>query len=57
MRKALLLLSAVAVTASGTAVTAQYAPRSLDPSLVAEARKDNAAIIQQYGGAESGARA
>jgi predicted Zn-dependent protease len=57
MRKALLLLSAVAVTMSGTAVTAQYAPRSLDPSLVAEARKDNAAIIQQYGGAESGARA
>lgn len=57
MRKALLLLSAAAVTLSGTGVSAQYAQRSLDPSLVAEARKDNAAIIQQYGGAESGPRA
>jgi predicted Zn-dependent protease len=56
MRKALLFLSAAAVALSGTAVTAQYAPRSLDPRLVAEAQKDNAAIVQQYGGAESGPR-
>lgn len=57
MRKALLFLSATAVAMSGTAVPAQYAPRSLDPRLVAEAQKDNAEIVQQYGGAESGQRA
>jgi predicted Zn-dependent protease len=56
MRKALLFLSAAAVALSATAVTAQYAPRSLDPQLVAEAQKDNSAIVQQYGGAESGSR-
>jgi predicted Zn-dependent protease len=56
MRKSLLFLSAAAVALSGTAVTAQYAPRNLDPRLVAEAQKDNAAIVQQYGGAESGPR-
>lgn len=57
MRKALMFLSAAAVALSATAVPAQYAPRSLDPRLVAEAQKDNAAVVQQYGGAESGARA
>jgi predicted Zn-dependent protease len=57
MRKALLFLSATAVAMSGTPVPAQYAPRSLDPRLVAEAQKDNAEIVQQYGGAESGQRA
>jgi predicted Zn-dependent protease len=57
MRKALLFLSAAAVALSGTAVTAQYAPRSLDPRLVAEAQKENIEVVKQYGGAESGARA
>ena len=57
MRKALLFLSGASVALSGTAVTAQYAARSLDPRLVAEAQKDNAAIVQQYGGAETGSRA
>jgi predicted Zn-dependent protease len=57
MRKALLFLSAAAVALSGTAVTAQYAPRSLDPRLVAEAQKENIEVVKQYGGAEIGARA
>jgi len=57
MRKALLFLSAAAVVLSGTAVPAQYAPRSLDPRLVAEAQKENLEVVKQYGGAESGARA
>jgi predicted Zn-dependent protease len=57
MRKALLFLSATALTVCGTAVPAQYGPRSLDPRLVAEAQKDNAEIVREYGGAESGRRA
>jgi predicted Zn-dependent protease len=57
MRRALLLLTAAAVTISGTAASGQYAQRILDPSLVAQARKDDAAIVQQYGGAETGPRA
>lgn len=57
MRRALLLLTAAAVTISGTAASGQYAQRILDPSLVAQARNDDAAIVQQYGGAETGPRA
>jgi predicted Zn-dependent protease len=57
MRKALLFLSAAALAVSGTAVPAQYAARALDPSLVAQARKDNAELIREYGGAETGPRA
>jgi predicted Zn-dependent protease len=57
MRKALLLLSAAALVASGTAVTAQYAVRSLDPRLVAEARQEHTQVVEQYGGAETGPRA
>jgi hypothetical protein len=57
MSKALLLLSAAALVASGTAVTAQYAVRSLDPRLVAEARQEHTQVVEQYGGAETGPRA
>lgn len=57
MRKAFLFLSAAALTFSATAGPAQYAVRNLDPRLVAQAQKDNAELIREYGGAESGARA
>ena len=57
MRKALLFLSAAALTVSGTAVPAQYSVRTLDPRLVAEAQRENAKVIEQYGGAEAGPRA
>jgi predicted Zn-dependent protease len=57
MRKALLSLSAAVLALAGTAVPAQYATRTLDPRLVAEAQKENAQLVEQYGGAESGPRA
>ena len=57
MRKALLFLSAAAVALSGTAVTAQYAVRALDPRLVAEAQREHPALVEEYGGAETGQRA
>jgi predicted Zn-dependent protease len=57
MRKALLLLSAVAVALTPSAVPAQYASRTLDPQLVAEAQRENAEFIAEYGGAEAGPRA
>ena len=57
MRRTLLFLSAAALAIPATAVTAQYASRALDPRLVAEAQRDNAEIVDEYGGAESGPRA
>ena len=57
MRRALLFLSATALALSGTAVTAQYAVRGLDPRLVAEAQRDHPALVEEYGGAETGQRA
>ncbi len=57
MRKALLFLSAGVVVFSATAGPAQYSVRRLDPRLVAEAQKDNAEMVRQYGGAETGQRA
>lgn len=56
MRKSLLTLSAGALLLSSTAVTAQYARRTLDPRLVAEAQRDHPVVIQEYGGAETGPR-
>ena len=56
MRKALLFLSSVVLAIPAAAVTAQYAVRILDPQLVAEAQRDNAEIVEEYGGAETGAR-
>ena len=57
MRRALLFLSAAALALSGTAVTAQYAVLGLDPRLVAEAQREHAALVEEYGGAETGQRA
>jgi predicted Zn-dependent protease len=57
MRKALLFLSAAALTFSATAVPAQYQVRRLDPRLVAEAQREHAQVVDQYGGAETGHRA
>lgn len=57
MRKALLSLSVAVLALAGTAVSAQYATRTLDPRLVAEAQRENAQLVEQYGGAESGPRA
>ena len=56
MRKVLLFLCSAVLAIPATAVTAQYAVRILDPQLVAEAQRDNAEIIDEYGGAETGAR-
>lgn len=57
MRKALLFLSAAALTVSATAVPAQYQVRRLDPRLIAEAQREHSQLVDQYGGAETGARA
>lgn len=56
MRKALMVLSAGALLLSSTAVTAQYARRTLDPRLVAEAQREHPALVEEYGGADTGAR-
>lgn len=56
MRLALLLISAAAVTAP-IAASAQYGGRVLDPRMVAEAQRDHAQLVQEYGGAETGQRA
>lgn len=57
MRKALLTLSAAAMALSPVALSAQYASRTLDPQLVAEAQKEHSEVVQEYGGAETGPRA
>ena len=54
MRKPILFLAAAAVAL--TPVAAQ-APRYLNPRDVAEAQQQHAALIQEFGGAETGARA
>ena len=56
MRNALMVLSAGALLLSSTAVTAQYAQRYLDPRLVAEAQREHPAVVQEYGGADTGPR-
>jgi len=54
MRKTMLLIAAAAVAL--TPVAAQ-APRYLNPRDVAEAQQQHAALVQEFGGAETGARA
>jgi len=54
MRKPMLFIAAAAVAL--TPVAAQ-APRYLNPRDVAEAQQQHAALIQEFGGAETGARA
>ena len=57
MRKPVLLLAAAAAVLSPAAGSAQYGARYLDPREVAEAQRQHAELITEYGGAETGARA
>ena len=57
MRNALLLLTATAVALSPAVVTAQSRLRYLDQREVAEAARLHPALVQEYGGAETGPRA
>lgn len=57
MQKALLSLSAAALLLSSAAVTAQNPVRVLDPRLVAEAQRQHAELVEEYGGVEAGHRA
>ena len=56
MRKTLLLFSAAILALSPSAVPAQYPGRPIDPRLVAEAQRDHAQLLQEYGGEELGQR-
>ena len=56
MRNAVLLLAATAVAFTPAALPAQ-AGRNLDPREVAEARRQHAELVEEFGGAETGARA
>ena len=56
MRRAVLLIAAAAAALAPVAGSAQPA-RYLNPRDVAEAQQQNAAVVQEYGGAETGARA
>jgi predicted Zn-dependent protease len=56
MRKTFLLLSAAAVAATPVALSAQTATRNLPARYVQEAQQQHAAVIQEFGGAETGAR-
>ena len=57
IRKCLLLLTTTAVAVSSATSTAQTAGRSLPGRYVQEAQRDHAALIGEFGGAETGARA
>jgi len=54
MRKSMLFLAAAA---AALAPAAAQAPRFLNPRDVAEAQQQHAALIQEFGGAETGPRA
>lgn len=56
MRKTLFLVGAAAVVATPVALSAQTAYRNLNPRYVQEAQQQNAAVVQEFGGAETGAR-
>jgi predicted Zn-dependent protease len=51
MRKALLPFAAAGVLLTSTALSAQNQVRPLDPRLVAEAQRQHAELVQEYGGA------
>ena len=57
MRNAILLLTATAVALTPAVVTAQGPLRYLDQREVAEAQRQHPALIEEYGGAETGPRA
>ena len=56
MRNSVLLLAAAAVALAPSASTAQPV-RHLDPREVAEAQRQHAELVREFGGAETGARA
>ena len=55
MRKPVLLLAATAVALSSVGLAARSA-RYLDPREVAEAQRQHAELVEEFGGAETGAR-
>lgn len=57
MRKTLLLVSAAAVVAAPMTLSAQTASRNLGARYVQEAQQQHPAVVQEFGGAETGARA
>lgn len=57
MRKHLLMLSASAVAAAPVAAAAQTGYRNLPARYVQEAQREHAAVLQEFGGAETGPRA
>jgi predicted Zn-dependent protease len=57
MRKTLYLFSAAAVVSTPVALSAQTAYRNLNPRYVQEAQQQHPAVVQEFGGAETGARA
>lgn len=56
MKKTLFLLSAVAVVATPVTLQAQTSSRGLGTRYVQEAQQQHPAIVQEFGGAETGAR-
>ena len=56
MRNAILLLGASAVALSPASTSAQSGLRNLNPRYVAEAQQQHAELVQEFGGAETGAR-
>ena len=57
MRRPVLLLAATAIALSPALSSAQAPGRFLDPREVAEAQKQHAEMVAEFGGAETGARA
>ena len=56
MRKTLFLMSSVALVATPVALSAQTANRGLSSRYVQEAQQQHPAVIQEFGGAETGQR-
>ena len=57
MRKAFLLLGTAALVAGSVASTAQVPARGLNPRYVQESQQEHPKLIEEFGGAETGARA
>jgi predicted Zn-dependent protease len=57
MRKAWPILAAGVAALVPVSISAQFAGRPLDPQYVAEARRQHAEVVREFGGAESGPRA
>ena len=57
MRKAFLLVSAAMLALVPSSLPAQFPGRPIEPQLVAEAQREHAQMVREYGGAEEGRRA